>query len=801
MEQINLRVTRDADNLRVRANWSRAYRSEAEIEYSASVAGIPDAAAIVPTAKNLEDIGAKLFSSVISKELEQIYQVLLRGAREGNGILSISLALDAASSTLPWELLYDRQNPVGFIALDYSQSILRRLDSDFPTSPIKSYPASLPIRILHIVAPARDYETFSPTNLPKALSLLLNRKLILVDELNGNDTHEALHEASQKAIEENHPYHILHFEGHGEISNGIGHVIFCDQHGRGIPVKSDELASTLSGFSDIRLAVFNCCMSGGTSARFAYGSVAQALAASGIPFVIGMNGHILDESANLFMRFLLENLIRTQHSIFVGIPRARRAMISRRGVDQSQFYYPGLFTMIDPSGVTPEFLFDASRVNTQILNLGCSQEIQVTVPVPKEIPVTVTVLPRSIRWAEEGLEIEIEATLLLDEAKYEVNLAATPPIFLVAGTRFQCVQTDALLVNNQRKQKRTLTFKGDLEYPSARGTLVFNQDHAEQDRTAPRVVVPDIPIPLKKSKSDHIRRRTLPTYSSAQWNNIIAKCPNEASFVRYCLSNKESWLIVEGWYAEGLIALWAEDHLCDLDLSEHIHILNSTEYQTHLKLWLILKYLDPSLTLPVVHVETDRKDGAIEFHGFDLLSNTPKSFCLWVESSPILVGGFVGSRAEWLRVGSNEWQVFNLHPQDARTSFEVSVNPIPFFRSRSKNLLRRIMRRPVDNSLIRVQVLFESGYRNPQRLECTIPIIIVLQPWRVVIALVVVLSAVTLTWLLTYTSMAYRTGAIIGASIATAFVLMLAGVFFLLVLKTIERRGTEMQTSQASEKA
>ena len=128
-------------------------------------------------------------------------------------------------------------------------------------------------------------------------------------------TLEKLQNALREAADPTHPhpFHILHFIGHGAydpVTHGTV-LLFEDERGQIDAVDPAALVDVLRPF-DLKLVFLNACQSAQSSALDLAQGFAPVLLANGIPAVIGMQTSVLDEEAASFARRFYEALADNQ---------------------------------------------------------------------------------------------------------------------------------------------------------------------------------------------------------------------------------------------------------------------------------------------------------------------------------------------------------------------------------------------------------------------------------------------------------------------------------------------------------
>lgn len=261
--------------------------------------------------------GKSLFAALFRGEVGALYWrsiARLRGAMEGQAgerqrVLRVRLACDPTDEhlaplfdRLEWEFLFAGEAG-RFLTRSRATTLVRDLEVAQPLEPLS---VSEKIRIL-FVAPRT----------PASESLALDPELAAIrDSLDGanNFEIEILEDASirglRRRLNQSRPFHILHFVGHGKVdaARNEGILEFEDRKGGVDPVSASELADLLHGVPWLRLVVLAACETARGPGRAPERGVAAALIRTGVPCVVAMTRHVLDESATAFCPAFYEGL-------------------------------------------------------------------------------------------------------------------------------------------------------------------------------------------------------------------------------------------------------------------------------------------------------------------------------------------------------------------------------------------------------------------------------------------------------------------------------------------------------------
>jgi len=261
----------------------------------------------------------------------------------------LTLASDSADFLIrPWEMLRDSRGPLALRGL----TLRRRLLRDSAPAPLVqgSNQPSLPLRLLLIVSRPEDTGFIDPrTSVRPVLDALATLGQIgrQTGRQNGNETGQGATPAKQHAIrldfcepptlpelqrrlsaarDAGRPYHIVHFDGHGQYypQTGVGALCFEDDQGRTHLVPGRDLGDLLSA-QRVPLVLLEACRGAQVSDRPVFGAVAPALLEAGVGSVIAFSHSVHVEAAKLVCERLYQALVAGR-SIGAALDAARGAL-------------------------------------------------------------------------------------------------------------------------------------------------------------------------------------------------------------------------------------------------------------------------------------------------------------------------------------------------------------------------------------------------------------------------------------------------------------------------------------------
>lgn len=240
---------------------------------------------------------------------------------------------------LPWEALEDER--LGrLLGSDERYTFARLPASDAPEAAARPKDRTA-IRVLVVVPEGSGLRTRYEIQNLQALAARLPGQLE-VKVLDGRVTLQRL----QQALREGY-YDILHYIGHGEVSDDAGVTIrFNDDHDAERMVDAFTFAQILA-VSAIQLAVLNCCSGESPSiSKSLLGLGPHLTRTAQIPAVVAMRYEIADPEATTFSKQLYMELLTGKHAgrIDIAVQRARKDLIATgRGESIRAFITPVLY--------------------------------------------------------------------------------------------------------------------------------------------------------------------------------------------------------------------------------------------------------------------------------------------------------------------------------------------------------------------------------------------------------------------------------------------------------------------------
>jgi hypothetical protein len=253
------------------------------------------------TERELVESGRKLFDLIIRSEVRRLYD-RLPDAHVRIQVISNRAEIQA----LPWEFMQEPAQVPGPWRL---RSIVRIVPSVGRPAPT---PLSLgeagKVRVLFISADPQDQ---SPVSWPESKELIertFRARLPESFEL------EAIEGASPEDLANQVtrcPYHILHFSGHGEVIDGVGHLILVDRKKKKTSRMNSKKLSVLLAGRSFRLVVLSACETAAGNFAEPFAVIAEALVKGGVPAVVANQLPAFDQTVAVFAGKMYETLLNS----------------------------------------------------------------------------------------------------------------------------------------------------------------------------------------------------------------------------------------------------------------------------------------------------------------------------------------------------------------------------------------------------------------------------------------------------------------------------------------------------------
>ena len=267
-------------------------------------------------------LGSRLFEWLFSADAASLYRSV---QSTGQPIRYRFIIEPPHLAAIAWELIYDPVREV-FLALD--GPFVRGLTIMEPASPLE---ADLPLRILLVDAIPLGSDVLRVDEERSAIREAFGDlgKKAEVRSL-PHASLASIENALREARASGHPFHVLHFMGHGrhDPKTGKGNLLLEDRWGRSTLVDAAAFAEILRPHG-LRLVFLNACETADVSPVEITDAFAPVLLRLGIPAVIGMQTSVLDDVARQFAQDFYESLVDNR-PVDAALADARRLA---RGTD------------------------------------------------------------------------------------------------------------------------------------------------------------------------------------------------------------------------------------------------------------------------------------------------------------------------------------------------------------------------------------------------------------------------------------------------------------------------------------
>lgn len=306
--------------------------NEMAVIVNAPTKGRKTRAAVDLETLSAEDIGRMLFDALFSP---RVLNLMDRCRERSKGQVRLLLAYDPKNAAmadfarLPWEWMRDSENKL--LALSTKTTLIRHPKKRVPFSQTE---LPDPFRVLAVIANPRNEPELHTDRIIQSLEKNLPGKQVTVEYLEP-PTYQAL----QKRVNQDPPFHALHFEGHGGQLGEDWCLAFEDQRNMGDYISGQDLADILDPMSDhLRLVTLVSCDTSRVDQSKKwnpFNGVANALVSSGeIPAVVAMQFPISYPAAFAFTPAFIREIAKgTSLSTAVNIGRQAILAANRQSME------------------------------------------------------------------------------------------------------------------------------------------------------------------------------------------------------------------------------------------------------------------------------------------------------------------------------------------------------------------------------------------------------------------------------------------------------------------------------------
>jgi tetratricopeptide (TPR) repeat protein len=258
-------------------------------------------------------------------EQNATYQKIRDHLDKNQGRVLLSLASENPSFLIrPWEMLRDKRGPLALRGL----TLRRRLTS---APPVGGFPLERPLKVLLIVARPKGTGFIDPrTSTRPVLDALSGLGDQVKVDFCEPPTLPELEQRLSIARRERAPYHIVHFDGHGQYypETGVGALCFEDERQETKLIQGRDLGDLLSRLQ-VPLVLLEACRGAQVSDKPVFGAVAPALLQSGVGSVVAFSHSVHVAAATKLCERLYRELVAGR-SIGEALEEARAALHAHR---------------------------------------------------------------------------------------------------------------------------------------------------------------------------------------------------------------------------------------------------------------------------------------------------------------------------------------------------------------------------------------------------------------------------------------------------------------------------------------
>ena len=329
--------------------------------------GAGDRARAATLEQRLDDWGRALWAALFPGGAHNGVYAAIRDHLNAGGRCLLTLASDSPAFLIrPWEMLRDAKGPLALRGL----TLRRRLPGN-PTQ--AAFQLGLPLRVLLIVSRPEDTGFIDPrTSTRPVLDALAQTPGGVEVDFCEPPTLPELERQLAAARRERRPYHIVHFDGHGQYLPETGVGVLCfegpEAAGRKTELVAGRRLGDLLSRLQVPLVLLEACRGAQVSDRPIFGAVAPALLQGGVGSVVAFSHSVHVRAATLLVERLYRELVAGA-SVGEALEEARAALHADRkrwltlGPDAEtldlqdwpipQLYQAGADPVLVPGGAAP----------------------------------------------------------------------------------------------------------------------------------------------------------------------------------------------------------------------------------------------------------------------------------------------------------------------------------------------------------------------------------------------------------------------------------------------------------------
>ncbi len=275
--------------------------------------------------QRLTDWGLALWQALFPGGEQNAFYTGIRDHLDRGGRVLLTLAGDSPAFLIrPWEMLRAARGPLALRGLTLRRRLMQQ---NVPAT----FQLGLPLRLLLIVSRPEDTGFIDPrTSTRPVLDALVGLGDQVAIAFCEPPTLAELERRLAAARRAGRPYHIVHFDGHGQYypETGVGALCFERDDRKTALIAGRRLGDLLSRLQ-VPLVLLEACRGAQVSDRPVFGAVAPALLQSGVGSVIAFSHSVHIAAASLLCERLYRELAAGA-SIGEALEEARAALLANR---------------------------------------------------------------------------------------------------------------------------------------------------------------------------------------------------------------------------------------------------------------------------------------------------------------------------------------------------------------------------------------------------------------------------------------------------------------------------------------
>ncbi len=283
----------------------------------------------------IKHTGIQLFDALFKDHIRDRFRESTGRLRENERMRIRLRVLSPELQRVPWEMLYDVERQE-YLALSKRLSLVRYVHTPKPAAPIK-HPT--PLKLLVVISTPIDLAPLNAQQEEQKLCTALD-KLVQQGVLEITVLSAATATTFRAALQ--HDVHLVHFIGHGMMSDDCGYLAFEHEITHSAAPMDAETLAVLLADTPVRFVFLNACESAATAQESLTG-VAYRLVNAGVAAVVAMQFPVADDSAIVFASDFYSQLAQ-QLPLDECVSRAREAVMLTAGLDAPDWACPVLFT-------------------------------------------------------------------------------------------------------------------------------------------------------------------------------------------------------------------------------------------------------------------------------------------------------------------------------------------------------------------------------------------------------------------------------------------------------------------------